>query len=67
MGRSPTPLKRMKKMAHQVTNAEAEKLHAEIAKLIAETAKINAEARWYPVVAAATMIGAAIALTKLFL
>ena len=54
-------------MAHQVNAAESEKVHAEIAKLIAETAKINAEARWYPVVAAATLIGAAIAFTKLFL
>lgn len=50
-----------------MTNAEAEKLHEEIAKLIAETAKINAQARWYPVVAAATMLGAAVAFTKLFL
>lgn len=48
------------------------KIQAEIAKLMAETAKLNAEAAkmtreraWFPAIAIATAIGAAVALLKL--
>ncbi|MFT0531888.1 hypothetical protein ACMHYJ_03505 [Castellaniella hirudinis] len=50
-----------------VKNMDQRKVEAEIAKLMAETAKINAEARWYPIVVAAGLLGAAITFTKLFL
>jgi len=46
---------------------DARKIEAEIAKLMAETAKLNAETRWYPLVVAAGLVAAIIALTKLFL
>lgn len=55
------------KASEMLTQAELEKVHAEIAKLMAETSKINAEARWYPVVVAGALIGAAVAATKIFL
>ncbi|MGB6053725.1 MAG: hypothetical protein WBG17_00650 [Burkholderiaceae bacterium] len=50
------------------------KVEAEIGRLMAETAKLNAEAAkmareryWYPVVVAASIIGATVAVTKIFL
>jgi hypothetical protein len=54
--------------------AEAGKLLAETSKLTAEQAKLNAEARklareasWYPGLVIASVIGATVAATKLFL
>jgi regulator of replication initiation timing len=54
--------------------AEASKFNAEAGKLLAETTKLNAEAAklqrehdWYPTIAVATLIGATVALTKIFL
>ena len=52
-------------MTQQEQLAEDNKMRAEIAKLIAETAKINAEARWYPFVVLAGVVGAALGLFKL--
>ena len=46
---------------------DAQKVEAEIAKLIAETSKINTEARYYPIIVAAGLMGAGAALAKLFL
>lgn len=53
---------------------DAIKTEAEIGKLMAETVKLNAEAAkfqreryWYPVMVAATIIGATVAATKLLL
>jgi len=51
----------------EMTAAELEKIHAEIGKLMAETAKINRETRWFPLYAAAAIIGATAALVKLFI
>ncbi|MDR2172698.1 MAG: hypothetical protein LBE32_00565 [Burkholderiales bacterium] len=45
---------------------ELTKIEAEIGKLIAETAKINGEARWYPIMIAAALMGAGAAIAKLF-
>jgi hypothetical protein len=39
---------------------------AEIGKLLAETAKINAEARYYPYIVVATVIGGIVAIVKIF-
>lgn len=51
--------------------AEAGKLLAETTKLNAETAKLNREHYWMPVAAGATamagMIGAAVAIAKMFI
>jgi len=54
--------------------AEIGKLIAEAGKLLAETSKLNAEAAklqreryWYPAVVIATVVGATVALTRLFL
>ncbi|MCS4508873.1 hypothetical protein [Xylophilus ampelinus] len=49
------------------TEAEIGKLMAETIKLNAEAAKFNRERYWYPVVVTATIIGASVAATKLFL
>lgn len=53
----------------EIKNREFElhlrKLDAEIAKLVAEAGKIQSEARWYPFVVLATVLGAAMALVKL--
>ncbi|MDR2173675.1 MAG: hypothetical protein LBE32_05670 [Burkholderiales bacterium] len=46
---------------------ELTKIEAEIVKMLAETSKINREARWYPLFAAAALIGAGAALAKLFM
>jgi hypothetical protein len=43
------------------------KIETEIVKMMAETSKINREARWYPLFAAAALIGAGAALAKLFI
>jgi hypothetical protein len=45
---------------------EITKIEAEIVKMLAETSKINREARWYPLLAVAAIIGAGAALAKLF-
>lgn len=59
-------------MQTQHTPIDIAKIEAEIAKLMAETAKLNAEAAkmtreraWFPAIAVATAIGAAVALIKL--
>ena len=61
-------------MEKTMTPLEIERIHAEIGKLMAETAKLNAEAAkmtrervWYPAVVLATAVGAAVAITKVFL
>lgn len=48
------------------TEAEIGKLMAETSKLNAETAKLNRETRWYPVIWATGLLGAALAFGKLF-
>ena len=49
------------------TEAEIGKLMAETVKLNAEAAKMTRERAWYPAIALATAIGAAVAITKLLL
>lgn len=63
----------MSTMDHAKIEAEVGKLIAEAGKLLAETAKLNAETAklhreryWYPAVIMATVIGATVAVTKLF-
>ena len=46
--------------------AETVKLNAETGKLQAEMAKLMRETRWYPVIWATGLIGAALAFGKLF-
>jgi len=51
----------------EATRAGIEKTRAEVDEAIARTRKILTENRWYPAVGTAALIGAVIALTKLFL
>ncbi|MCA0175068.1 MAG: hypothetical protein LCH73_02080 [Proteobacteria bacterium] len=46
---------------------DALKVKVEISKIMAETVKINSEARWYPVMVLAAVVGFGAALAKLFL
>lgn len=48
------------------TEAEISKLMAETMKLNAEAAKMQRETRWYPVIWATGLLGAALAFGKLF-
>jgi len=47
--------------------AGIERTRAEVDESIARTRKILTENRWYPMVGGAALVGAVIALTKLFL
>lgn len=54
-------------MTQQEQSIADDKMRAEIAKLLAETKQINVNTFLAPALAAAALMGAAVAVTKLFL
>ena len=64
MGQGP---KEAKIMDAQKVDAEIAKLIAETIKIGEETRKVSAEAKYYPIIVAAGLMGAGAALAKLFM
>mgnify|MGYP006379147441 CR=1 FL=1 len=52
---------------NELETLQMDKLRAEISQLAAQSDKLMMETRWYPVVVVGTLVGAIIALTKIFL
>ncbi|GHU33905.1 hypothetical protein AGMMS50256_26730 [Betaproteobacteria bacterium] len=57
----------MQEIELQKFQVEMEQIRSATMKLNAETMKIQAEAKWYPFVVLAGVIGAAIGIVKLFM